>query len=151
MKKQTITIKDIAEECGVSVATVSRVMNNVPGKYSIETEKKIQSVAEKLGYIPNVMARSLVTQKTGLVAVLIPDIHYYFYQELYTGIESYFNKYNIRPILCSTLESKEREHEYIKSMSNGLADGIIIATLNKNEDNDLLLSLNNEKLSLIHI
>ena len=151
MSKSNVTIKDIAEKCGVSIATVSRVMNNVPGRYSAQTEAEIRNVAKELGYVPNIMARSLVTRKTGLVAVLIPDIHYYFYQELYTGLEDYFKGHNIRPILCSTLESVEREKQYIESMSNGLVDGMVISTLNNQENNNIILKLRKQGFPIVKI
>lgn len=140
-EKGNVTIKDIASASGVSIATVSRVMNNIPGRCSAETEIKIRRIAEKMGYVPNAMARSLVTQKSGLVAVLIPDIHYYYYQELYVGLEDYLKQYDIRPILCTTLQSMERETQYIQSMSNGLVDGMIVSTLNGAENNEELLKL----------
>lgn len=140
-QRGNVTIKDIACASGVSIATVSRVMNNISGRCSAETEVKIRQIAEKMGYVPNVMARSLVTQRSGLVAVLIPDIHYYYYQELYAGLEDYFKQYDIRPILCTTLQNMERERQYIQSMSNGLVDGMIIATLNGPENNEEILKL----------
>jgi DNA-binding LacI/PurR family transcriptional regulator len=147
--KKNVTIKDLAIASGVSIATVSRVLNNIQGCCSAETEARIRQVAEEMGYAPNVMARSLVTRKTGLVAVLIPDIHYYFYQEFYFGLEDYFNRHGIRPILCTTLQSQEKEKEYIQQMSNGLVDGMIISTLNSAENNEEILKLREKKFPLV--
>ena len=148
-KKQNVTIKDLAIASGVSIATVSRVLNNIQGCCSAETEARIRQVAEEMGYAPNVMARSLVTRKTGLVAVLIPDIHYYFFQEFYFGLEEYFNRNGIHPILCTTLQSQEKEREYIQSMSNGLVDGMIISTLNSAESNEEILKLKEKKFPVV--
>lgn len=147
--KRHVTIKDVALASDVSIATVSRVLNHIGGSCSAETEARILQAAERLGYAPNVMARSLVTQKTGLVAVLIPDIHYYFYQEFYFGLEEYFNRYGIRAILCTTLQSVRREKEYIQNMSNGLVDGMIVATLNSAEDNSEIIKLAGKGFPLV--
>lgn len=151
IKRDNITIKDIAEKCQVSIATISRVMNNIPGRYSAQTEARIRKTAEEMGYVPNVIAKSLVTQKTGLVAILIPDIHYYYYQELYSGLEDYFKSHDIKPILCITLQDSEREKQYIRSMSNGLVDGMVISTLNNVEDNGEIIRLKKKGFPIVTI
>ncbi len=148
-EKKNVTIKDLAIASGVSIATVSRVLNKIQGCCSAETEARIRQIAEEMGYAPNVMARSLVTRKTGLVAVLIPDIHYYFFQEFYFGLEEYFNRHGIHPILCTTLQSQEKEKEYIQSMTNGLVDGMIISTLNSEENNEEILKLKEKNFPLV--
>ena len=144
-----VTIKDLASMCDVSTATVSRVLNHIQGGYSGETEARILKAAEELGYAPNLMARSLVTKKTNLVAVLVPDIHYYFFQEFFAGLEAYLNKFSYRLLLCNTQEDPRQEEQFIRSLCNGLVDGIIVSTLNSREENDLLIELNKEHFPVI--
>lgn len=144
-----VTIKDLASICGVSTATVSRVLNHIGGGYSGETEARIRQVADEMGYAPNPMARSLVTRKTNLVAVLVPDIHYYFFQELFAGLEEYLNPYGYRLLLCNTHESQEQEDQFIRSLSNGLVDGMIVSTLNNSENNQLLAELHKNHFPVI--
>lgn len=148
-RKNNVTIKSIAAACGVSAATVSRVLNNIQGSCSAETEARIRQSARELGYVPNIMARSLVTRRTGLVAVLVPDIHYYFFQEFYFGLEEYFGKFGLYPLLCNTQQNAKRERQYLQSMSNGLADGMIVSTLNCKENNEELLRLKREGVPII--
>lgn len=144
-----VTIKDLASICGVSTATVSRVLNHIDGGYSGETEARIRQVADEMGYAPNPMARSLVTRKTNLVAVLVPDIHYYFFQELFAGLEEYLNPFGYRLLLCNTQESQEQEDQFIRSLSNGLVDGIIVSTPNIRENNQLLADLHKKHFPVI--
>ena len=148
-RKNNVTIKSIAAVCGVSAATVSRVLNDIPGCCSAETEARIRQSAREMGYVPNIMARSLVTRRTGLVAVLVPDIHYYFFQEFYFGLEEYFGKFGLYPLLCNTQQNEKRERHYLRSMSNGLADGMIVSTLNCKENNDELIRLKREGFPII--
>ena len=68
-----MTIKDIAEFCGVSVSTVSRVLNGT-ANVAPETRMKIEQAMKELNYIPNELARSMFKQKAGIVAMLVPDI-----------------------------------------------------------------------------
>lgn len=144
-----VTIKDLASICKVSTATVSRVLNHIKGGYSGETEARILKAAEEMGYAPNPMARSLVTRRTSLVAVLVPDIHYYFFQEFFSGLEEYLNDYGYRLLLCNTQEDAEQEELFIRGLCNGLVDGIIVSTLNNREDNGLLVELDRERFPVI--
>lgn len=150
-KGNRVTIKDIANMSGVSIATVSRVLNNIPGSCSAETEARIRDAAKELGYAPNIMARSLVTRKTSLVAVVVPDIHYYFFQEVYSGIESYLNKHGYRLLLCITEQNQMKENQFLTELSNGLVDGIIVSTLNQKEDNSLIKALDQKGFPIVTI
>lgn len=151
MKKSgnRVTIKDLAGYCGVSTATISRVLNHIEGGYSAETEARIFDAAEKLGYIPNTAARSLVTQKTNLIAVLIPDIHYYFFQEFYAGLENYLGKHGYRILLCNTAEKSSSEEQFIQGFRNGMVDGFVVSTLNDEENNDRLLELSEQGIPVV--
>ena len=149
LKRKRVTIKDLASECNVSTATVSRVLNHIPGNYSAATEQQILEAAKQMGYYPNRMARSLITHKTNLVAVLIPDIHYYFFQDFYAGLNRYFSRYGYRILLCITQEDSKVEQMYLSELSNGLVDGIIVCTLNKTEDNSQLLWLASDRYPLV--
>ena len=81
-----VTIKDVAREAGFSVATVSRVLNN-SGPVRVETRRRIEEVADRLNYTPNVAARSLITRKTLTIGVLLPDLYGEFFSEVIRGID----------------------------------------------------------------
>ncbi|HVE77701.1 MAG TPA: LacI family DNA-binding transcriptional regulator, partial [Gemmatimonadaceae bacterium] len=76
-----VTIKDVAREAGVSVATASRAFND-SGPVSAETRRRVREIARRLRYVPNVAARSLITSRTGTLGVLLPDLYGEFFSEV---------------------------------------------------------------------
>lgn len=118
------SIKDVAREAGVSIATVSRVLNDVD-VVNEETKKKVMEAIKKLGYRPNIVARSLKTQKTKTIGIVIPDISNAFYPEIVRGAEDVANIYNYNIILCNTDLDTEKEMEYLRVLREKMVDGII--------------------------
>ena len=84
------SIKDVAREAGVSIATVSRVLNDID-VVNEETKKKVLEAIKKLGYRPNIVARSLKTHRTRTVGILVPDISNQIYPEIVRGAEDVAN------------------------------------------------------------
>src|SRR5215510_5358314 len=80
------TIRDVARACRVSVATVSRVMNDHP-RVSQTTRERVVAIANRLGYWPNGTARSLITSRTHALGVLLPDLHGEFFSEVIRGLD----------------------------------------------------------------
>ena len=76
-----ISIKDISKQAGVSIATVSRVINK-NGRYSKETEKRVMDIIRKNNYVPNLVAKGLRTQKMKNVGIIVPDITNEFFMKL---------------------------------------------------------------------
>lgn len=129
-----MNIKAVAEKAGVSVATVSRVLNH-PEVVSPETKEHVLSVMQELDYMPNWFARNLHMNKTNFIALLIPDILDPCYMELAKGVEdvAHQKKYNI--MLCNTEADVNKEKEYIETFISRKVDGLIlVSTLLKEED-----------------
>ncbi len=147
MKKNTI--KDIAKECNVSITTVSRVINNVDGFCSKETQKKIVDYVKKINYQPNPAARSLVTRKTNLIGVILPDIYNHFFQEYFKGAEDYLGEKGYKLILCNTEGQLQKENEFLLSLSNNIVDGIMITTGNNGDDNSTIIDLWNKSFPIV--
>ncbi|MDP4145572.1 MAG: LacI family DNA-binding transcriptional regulator [Bacillota bacterium] len=118
------SIKDVAKEAGVSIATVSRVLNDVD-VVNEETKKKVTDAIAKLDYRPNIVARSLKTQKTRTIGIVIPDISSQFYPEIVRGAEDVANIYNYNIILCNTDLDSQKEMEYLKVLKEKMVDGVI--------------------------
>lgn len=118
------SIKDVAKEAGVSIATVSRVLNDVD-VVNEETKKKVQDAIKKLGYRPNIVARSLKTQRTKTVGILIPDISSQLYPEIVRGTEDVANIYDYNIILCNSDLDLEKEKEYLRVLKEKMVDGLI--------------------------
>ncbi|MFC5701262.1 LacI family DNA-binding transcriptional regulator [Cohnella faecalis] len=117
-------IHTVAKEAGVSVATVSRVLNNHPS-VSLKTRRKVEEVIEKLKYEPNMLGKSLRSSQSRLLLALIPNISNPFYAKVVSGIESVAkaNRYNI--MLCTTDSNPERELLYYDMVKKKLAEGLI--------------------------
>ncbi|MCM8710677.1 LacI family transcriptional regulator [Clostridium sp. SYSU_GA19001] len=118
------SIKDVAKEAGVSIATVSRVLNDVD-VVNEETKKKVQEAIKKLGYRPNIVARSLKTQKSRTIGIIIPDISNQFYPEIVRGAEDVANIYNYNIMLCNTDLDPDKEMEYLRVLKEKMVDGVI--------------------------
>jgi len=149
--EKRITIKDIAEECSVSITTVSRILNNKKGYCTPETEEKVLKAVEKAHYYPNPAARSLVTKKTNLIGVILPDIYNYFFQDFFKGAEDFLRTQGYNLVLCNTDGDAGKEKEFLNSFSQGIVDGIIISTSNREDDNTPILKLARSKFPIVTV
>jgi len=120
----TVTIYDVAREAGVSMATVSRVVNNNPN-VKPQTRKKVFEAIERLGYRPNAVARGLASKKTTTVGVVIPDISNTIFSEVARGIEDIANMYHYNIILCNADKKKEKEIRVINTLLEKQVDGLL--------------------------
>ncbi len=122
-----VTMKDVAKKSGFSVATVSAVINGVP-IVSPKAKEHILSAIKELGYRPNHIARSLKSQKTSSLAIIVRDITNPFYPEVIKGFEevAWSNNYDV--FLCNTENNSERELKYIDNLIGKRVDGVVIAT-----------------------
>lgn len=120
----TVTIYDVAREAGVSMATVSRVVNNNPN-VKPQTRKKVFEAIERLGYRPNAVARGLASKKTTTVGVVIPDISNSIFSEVARGIEDIANMYHYNIILCNADKKKDKEIRVINTLLEKQVDGLL--------------------------
>jgi LacI family transcriptional regulator len=127
------TIKDVARLSGVSMSTVSRVLNS-PDSVSENKRKKVQKVIDELGYHPNALARGLIFKRTESFGVLIPDISNMYVSEIMRGMEDTARELGINLILCNTDRNKERVIEYLKVLKEKQVDGIIFTSAPITED-----------------
>jgi LacI family transcriptional regulator len=120
----TVTIYDVAREASVSMATVSRVVNNNPN-VKPQTRKKVFEAIERLGYRPNAVARGLASKKTTTVGVVIPDISNAIFAEVARGIEDIANMYHYNIILCNADKRKDKEIRVINTLLEKQVDGLL--------------------------
>lgn len=119
-----MTIYDIASKAGVSISTVSRVLNN-PDKVSEATRKLVLDVLEKSNYTPNALARGLVNNSMRTIGVLTGDVrNVHFAQTAYT-IENHFFNWGFSVLLCNTGNKKEKKRDYLRILAEKKVDGII--------------------------
>lgn len=124
MEKQTITIYDVAREAGVSMATVSRVVNGNPN-VKPATRKKVLEVIDKLDYRPNAVARGLASKKTTTVGVIIPDVTNMFFSSLARGIDDVATMYKYNIILANSDENFQKEVQVLNTLLAKQVDGLI--------------------------
>ena len=134
------TIKDVAEIAGVTVTTVSRVLNN-RGYIGENTRKKVYDAMNVLNYRPNEMARSLLRKKSNLIGLIIPTVAHPFFSELTNYIEYYAYKLGYKILLCNSYQDSVKEKEYIMMLKSNQVDGIIMGSHTLEIDEYLNLNL----------
>lgn len=135
-----VTIKDIAEQSGVSLATVSRVLNN-SGYVKQETRDIIEKTIKELNYTPSAVARSLSKSETNTIGVVVPDINNPFFGEVIKGIATIADKESLNIILCDTDEDINKEYKSLEMLKQQRIQGILITpTSDDNQFNGEYLS-----------
>jgi LacI family transcriptional regulator len=127
VREKQVTIRDVARESGVSVATVSRYLNS-NGYISQTAEKKVREVMERLNYHPNEIARGLAKKKTRTIALIIPDITNPFFPELVVAIEEVAKSKGYSIILINNQSDDMNDNHFWKQLQNRYVDGFILAS-----------------------
>lgn len=120
-------IKDVAKKAGVSITTVSRVLNNHPN-VSEKTKATVNNVMQELNYYPHQVARALSKKQSFLIGMLVPDCSNPFFAELIKYIELNAQKHDYRLLLCNSLNDIERELKYVSMVKQNRVDGIIMGS-----------------------
>lgn len=140
-----MTIKDIASLAGVSVATVSKVINDKAENISDETKNRIKEIIAEYDYVPYQKVVEQVSCRSNLVALMISDANDIFAAELLRGVEDYFFEKEYNVIVCSTDASAEKEQAYIRMLKRQNVHGLIRFPLpNLNEES--IQSLEHENI-----
>jgi DNA-binding LacI/PurR family transcriptional regulator len=119
------TIKDVAKKAHVSVATVSRVINQ-KGYVNEETKNLVLDAIHELNYVPNELARSLFQKKSSIIAVMVPHLTSYYFAELLEFIEDTTVKNDYRLMVCNSHDDPDKESQYLKIFDQYNIDGIIL-------------------------
>ena len=128
MSKKT-TLKDIAEAVGLSIASVSLVLNGRPCRLSKENKRKIKQVAHRLNYVPNQTARNLVTQRSDTLGLIIPDIENPFFASLAKSFEKYCRLHDYGLLLSSTQGSDTSDIDLSKMfVQHGVAGLAVVVS-----------------------
>ena len=145
-----VTINDIAKEAKVSLATVSRVLND-SGYVKDETRKRVLDVIEKFNYTPSAIARSLSKNVTSTIGVVVPDITNPFFGEVIKGISEVAERNNLNIILCDSNENMDKELKSIKTLREQRIRGLIISPTSVENDvnSEYLKALNNLRIPVI--
>lgn len=120
------TIKDVARLAGVSVSTASAALNDKP-IVKPSTKQKVQEAAAKLHYRPNAIARSLVTNESRLVGLVVPDMADPYFPAIAAGVDEVASRLGYTVILANTLRNAKREAEQIRVLMERRVDGLVFA------------------------
>lgn len=140
------TIYDVAEEAGVSIATVSKVINGT-GRISEKTSKNVRDVMKRLKYQPSAIASALTSKRTFTLGVIVPNIANPFFGEVTRIIEKYAREYGYTTMVCSTYNDIECEINNIQLFLKQQVDGMIIAT--EQISNEELVLLNTREIPIV--
>ena len=119
------TIGDVAKRAGVSMMTVSRVINN-SGYISQETRQRVEQAIAELGYVPNALARSLCFKQTKTLALVLTDITNPFFTTVARGVEDTASEQGFSVMFCNTDESQADEAEYLNVIVQKQVDGVLL-------------------------
>lgn len=117
-------IKDVAKRANVGVGTVSRMLND-SGYVAEETREKIEKAMQELDYTPNELARNLYHKRTGIIAVLVPNVSNPFFVEFVDYVEAELYEAGFKMMLCNTVKASNAELEYLDMLNRHIVDGVI--------------------------
>lgn len=134
MDQKKITVKELAQELGVSISTVSKALND-SYEISDSTKERVKKLARKYNYKPNRLAVNLKSGKTRTIGVILPSIRSHFFTAVLDGIEQVTNKNDYNIITCISNESHDNEVANTGILSNGITDGLIVAIAEETQIN----------------
>jgi LacI family transcriptional regulator len=144
------TMKRIAGELGVSITTVSKVLNN-HDDISDATRTRVLAKVEELGYQRNAVARSLTLRRTHTLGIVIPDLMHSFFVEIIAGIEPVASARGYGLLLCSSSEDPGKERAELEMLRGRQVDGVVLASANASGNTDMLLQLTRQRTGLVMI
>jgi len=144
------TMKRIAGELGVSITTVSKVLNH-HADISEATRNRVLAKVEELGYQRNAVARSLTLRRTHTLGIVIPDLMHSFFVEVIAGIEPVASARGFGLLLCSSGEDPRKERSELELLRGRQVDGVVIASAHASGNTDMLKQLTRHGTGLVMI
>lgn len=127
------TIREVATLAGVAPITASRVIND-SGYASEDVRQRVKQAAEKLNYVPNVLARSLKSKRTHTLALVITDITNPFWTTVARGVEDAASEKDYNVIFCNTDESAQKQKAYLQTLIQKQVDGVLLVPASSDEN-----------------
>lgn len=129
-----VTMADVAREAGVSLMTVSRVLNHKEDVRP-ETREAVLRIVQDLGYRPSGIARSLVTKRTGTIGLIVPDVSNPYFSGIAHGVAEIANEEGLSVLLCDTAEDPQHELNFLNVLEEKQVDGVVIAAPRQRAEN----------------
>lgn len=148
MKSSAVTIKELSHLSGYSISTVSKALNNKL-EISKATRDSIKTLADQHNYVPNNYAVSLRMQKTGTIAVILPEVTKACYNHSLCHLQKTAENFGYRILFYQSFNSHDKELNYIKSLSDGSIEGILLISSEKKQKSKYTSNL--VPVELLHI
>lgn len=132
--KKKFTIRDLAKEAGVSVTTVSQILNNKGERFSKATQEKVLALRDKYKYVPDFNARNLILQNAKTIGVLVPNIANPFFGTFIEGVQSVARNEKFIPLVFSANRDPKLEKYYLSQMIERSISGLVIASATMTTD-----------------
>ena len=142
------TMKQIAAELGVSVTTVSKVLNKAPDIGEVTRARVLAYIADH-GYRPNAIARSLTLSRTSTIGVVIPDLMHSFFVEILAAMDAVVAPKGYRLLLCASNENAEKERSELEALAERRVDGMVVAPAHATDNEDHLATMMERGVALV--
>lgn len=139
-KHQNITLKELANDLGLSISTVSRALNDHPD-ISAGTKKRVKKLAEKYNYVPNVLASGFRSHRSHILGVIVPNISHFFTTTILKGILEEAERLGYRVIISESKNDQQKQTEMLTTMIHFGVDGILLALARKTRSVDAILKI----------
>ncbi|MDT6980385.1 ribose utilization transcriptional repressor RbsR [Levilactobacillus zymae] len=123
-----VTIRDLAEAAGVSVTTVSQILNGKGERFSLETRQRVHQLQEKMGYVPDFNARNLIMKSAQTIGVVVPNLGNPFFSMFIQGVQAACRERKFIPLIFGANHDQELESYYLQELIKRAVDGLIIAS-----------------------
>jgi LacI family transcriptional regulator len=149
-KIKPIKLEDLAKKLKVSKVTISKALRNHPD-ISEETKAKVRELADRIGYVPNFMAKNLSARKSNIIGLVVPKIAHFFFGSIIESIYNTAFENNYETVITVSQESAEREKKHIQSLLAMQVDGLIISITEQTKDCSIFERVINSKIPLVFI
>lgn len=143
-----VTLSDIAERLGLTKVSISKALRDHPD-ISAETKDRVHEAAQKMGYTPNRLARSLSTDRSGTLGVVIPKIAHKFFADALDGINKVATTNDYEITLCVSEENKERERQHLRTLLSMQVDGLLVSISEETREFDVFDQISSEGVPLV--
>ncbi|WP_203641886.1 ribose utilization transcriptional repressor RbsR [Levilactobacillus andaensis] len=123
-----VTIRDLAEAAGVSVTTVSQILNGKGERFSLDTRRRVHQLQEELGYVPDFNARNLIMKSAQTIGVLVPNLGNPFFSMFIRGVQEASRERHFIPLIFGANHDEKLESYYVEELIKRAVDGLIIAS-----------------------
>jgi len=123
-----VTIRDLAEAAGVSVTTVSQILNGKGERFSLDTRRRVHQLQEEMGYVPDFNARNLIMKSAQTIGVLVPNLGNPFFSMFIKGVQSASRQQQFIPLIFGANHDEKLESYYLQELIKRAVDGLIIAS-----------------------